>query len=129
MKNGVPQKRVAMKEMLRCGVFLCLLALFPASAGGNDGEKSVDPATGLIVAPGWEEVKGFCTGCHAALLIAQNRADRDGWLALLRWMEKEQGMASLDPEIEKRIIDYLAANYAPGRTFRRPPLEVEFREK
>jgi hypothetical protein len=120
-------ERGIMKKVRCCGLLLCLLVFLPISAGCKE-EKSIDSATSLVVAPGWEEVNRFCTRCHAGLLIAGNRADREGWLAIIRRMEKEQGMKRLDPEIEKVIIDYLATHYAPGETFRRPPLEVEFKE-
>lgn len=116
-----------MKKRGRCALLFCLLALLPAPAGGGE-ERGADPATSLAVAPGREEVARVCTRCHAALLIVRNRFDRDGWLATIRRMEKEQGMERLAPEIEQVILDYLTTHYPPGRTFRRPPLEVEFKE-
>lgn len=102
-------------------VLLILLAV-PAVAA----EPQIDKETGLLVAPGFEEVKKTCTVCHSAMMITQNKADRDGWLEMIRWMQKNQGLWPLEPALEKTILDYLAANYGPTATSRRAPLEVQF---
>jgi len=105
------------------GLFLLpLLLLGPARGGAAE----IDQETGLIVAPGFEAVKKTCTVCHAPMLITQNKADRDGWLEMIRWMQKNQGLQQLEPELERTILDYLAANYGPVDASRRPPLQVEF---
>lgn len=108
-------------------ILLLVGLLLPALAGGAD-KKPIDPETGLLLAPGFEEVKKTCTVCHAAMLITQNKAERDGWLEMIRWMQDKQGLWQLPPEEEKVILDYLAANYGPTRAFRRAPLEVTFGE-
>jgi hypothetical protein len=104
---------------------LVILAVMPATAA----ELPTDKETGLIVAPGLDEVKKTCTVCHAAMLITQNKADRDGWLEMIRWMQKNQGLRELEPELEKTILDYLSTNYGPTTTSRRPPLDVKFPEE
>ena len=109
--------------LLRCvaAFFLCMHAVaFFASASETDTE------TGLIIDSNFPVVKKTCTVCHSARLILQNRADRDGWLETIRWMQEKQGLWQLDPETEKSILDYLANNYAPTRALRRPPLKVEW---
>ena len=52
----------------------------------------------------------------------QNRATRDGWRNLIRWMQKTQKLWDLE-ENEERILDYLAKNYAPTEGGRRTPLK------
>lgn len=89
-------------------------------------ETQIDKETGLIIAPGFEEVKKTCTACHSPMLITQNKADHDGWLEMIRWMQKNQGLRQLEPELEKTILDYLSTNYGPVAASRRPPLKVEF---
>ncbi|MCB9264230.1 MAG: hypothetical protein H6558_04295 [Lewinellaceae bacterium] len=81
-------------------------------------------ATGLRVAEGFEVVRATCTGCHSGKLIAQNRATRDGWQEMIRWMQRTQGLWELGKN-EADILDYLAANYAPVEIGRRANLDVE----
>ncbi len=87
-----------------------------------------DKETGLILAPGFDEVKQTCTVCHSAMLITQNKADRDGWLEMIRWMQDKQGLQDLDPTLENVILEYLATNYGPTESSRRPPLDITFPE-
>jgi hypothetical protein len=103
---------------------LLLLWSLPAFAADQETDKE----TGLIIAPGFEEVKQTCTVCHSPMLITQNKADRDGWLEMIRWMQDKQGLWQLEPALENTILDYLAANYGPTAVSRRPPLEVQFPE-
>lgn len=87
-------------------------------------EDGIHLATGLRVAEGFELVRANCTGCHSGKLIAQNRATRDGWQEMIRWMQRTQGLWQLGDN-EAAILDYLAANYAPQETGRRAKLDVE----
>jgi len=91
-------------------------------------EAELDKETGLIIAPGFEQVKATCTVCHSPMLITQNKADRDGWLEMIRWMQAKQGLWELKPELENAILDYLATNYGPSAASRRAPLNVQFPE-
>ena len=75
---------------------LLLLCSLPAFAA----DQEIDKETGLIIAPGFEEVKKTCTVCHSPMLITQNKADRDGWLEMIRWMQDKQGLWQLEPELE-----------------------------
>ena len=87
--------------------------------------QNIDPQSGLIIDSGLEVVKKQCTVCHSPQLIIQNKASYQGWLDTLRWMQKKQGMQSLNKQTEAVILDYLAKNYAPEQTGRRKPLVVE----
>jgi cytochrome c5 len=75
-------------------------------------------ATGLIVDDGFEQVKASCTACHSSKLITQNKADREGWKKMIRWMQETQNLWDLGPN-EDIILDYLAKNYAPKASGRR----------
>jgi hypothetical protein len=112
-----------MKKKWLCLTVLILL-LYPAVA--LTAEPATDTESGLIIAPGFEQVKTTCTVCHSARLITQNRADRDGWLEMIRWMQSKQGLQELEPELESTILDYLSTNYKPTATSRRPALDVTF---
>lgn len=81
----------------------------------------LDPASGLVVDTGFEQVRAQCSACHSLKLVQQNRADRDGWLEMIRWMQKTQGLWPLGDN-ESVIIDYLAKHYGPVHSGRRKPL-------
>jgi hypothetical protein len=110
--------------------FLWLFPLFLVlwAIPGFAADKDIDKETGLIIAPGFEQVKKTCTVCHSPMLVTQNKADREGWLEMIRWMQEKQGLWDLEPDLENTILDYLAAHYGPVAASRRPPLEVQFPE-
>ena len=106
----------------KLGILLLLVAIMlirPAAASG------IDPETGLVIAPGFDQVKAQCTICHSGRLVAQNRANRAGWLKMIRWMQKSQGLWPLG-DAEVTILDYLETHYGPRRSGRRAPLDVTF---
>ena len=81
----------------------------------------------LINSEGIHTVRAFCTGCHSEQLITQNRATRDGWESMIRWMQQTQNLGDLGDN-ESLILDYLAENYSPNQQGRRAPLVVEWYE-
>jgi hypothetical protein len=102
------------------GLGILLLSLHALSARAVE----LDARTGMVIAPGFEVVSVQCTVCHSAKLITQNRADRDGWAAMIRWMQDTQGLWSLGDN-EPLVLDYLAQHYGPLAVGRRPPLPPE----
>ena len=69
-----------------------------------------------------------CTGCHSARLVTQNRATKEGWISMIRWMQETQNLWDLGPN-EAPIVEYLAKYYAPEQVGRRAPLsEIEWYE-
>lgn len=71
---------------------------------------------------GIEIVKTHCTSCHSAKLIVQNRATREGWLSMIRWMQQTQNLWDLG-EHEAVILDYLTTHYPPEEKGRRENLK------
>lgn len=65
-----------------------------------------------------------CTGCHSGKLVTQNRATREGWTNMIRWMQRTQNLKDLGAD-EQKILDYLTKNYAPTEQGRRANLEVK----
>ena len=82
----------------------------------------LDEATGLVKSPGWLEVRAHCGGCHSHALVTSQRADRNTWLTMIRWMQTTQNLWQFDPAVEAAILDYLATNYPPRTNRRRAPL-------
>lgn len=78
-------------------------------------------ASGLVVDDGFIQVKATCLACHSAKLVTQNRATRDGWEKMIRWMQETQNLWDLGTN-EDLILDYLAKHYAPDEAGRRPNL-------
>jgi len=99
-----------------------------SSAAANDAAEAPldDGGFGdLVDAPGSELVVQHCVACHGPRQFLQQRASRDTWRALIRWMQRDHGMAALDEAVEDRIVDYLATHYAPERAGRRQALPAE----
>ncbi|MCE7997187.1 MAG: monoheme cytochrome C [Roseivirga sp.] len=65
-----------------------------------------------------------CTGCHSGKLVTQNRATREGWTNMIRWMQRTQNLKDLGAD-EQKILDYLSENYAPAEQGRRANLVVD----
>ena len=82
----------------------------------------IDAATGLIVNPGWEMVRIHCGGCHSHAIVTGQRADRQTWLDIIRWMQATQNLWQFDPATETQMLDYLATNYPPQPNRRRAPI-------
>lgn len=96
------------------GLSLILLAMTAVA--------EVDETTGLTVAPGWELVRIHCGGCHSHKLVTGQRADRQTWLDIIRWMQATQNLWQFDAQTEAGILDYLAQNYPPQPNRRRAPI-------
>jgi hypothetical protein len=85
-------------------------------------------ATGLVADEGLSLVIAHCTGCHSAKLVTQNRFNSEGWIRVIRWMQKTQNLWDLG-ESEEAIVAYLSKHYAPEFAGRRMPLpETEWYE-
>lgn len=94
----------------------------------SDTRRQLDVETGLVLDAGWQLVKANCTGCHSSALVTQNRATREGWEGMIRWMQRTQKLWDLG-ENEQAILDYLAKNYAPEGKGRRENLkDIEWYE-
>ena len=104
--------------MKRVLLTACLLALAPAQRASPE----VDASSGLILDEGWELVRNNCGGCHSLKLVTGQRADRQTWLEMIRWMQATQNLWQLDPDTEDTILSYLAKNYPPRAARRRAPI-------
>ncbi|SHM99947.1 hypothetical protein SAMN04488057_105135 [Cyclobacterium lianum] len=95
----------------------------PLAVEGIESEikDGIHEPTGFIADEGLDLVIAHCTACHSAKLVTQNRADREGWKKMIRWMQDTQNLWELGAQ-EAAILDYLSANYAPVSRGRRPPL-------
>ena len=91
----------------------------PAVRAVVETDAQIDPVTGFKMSGDWELVRGHCTGCHSSKLVTQQRGTAQQWLAMIRWMQKKQNLWQFDPDTERRIIAYLAENYAPDEARRR----------
>lgn len=104
--------------MMRALLVVCLAVYsFPTLAADD-----IDESTGLKIAPGWQQVRAHCGGCHSHALVTGQRADRQTWLDMIRWMQATQNLWQFQPDTETEILDYLAANYPPQASRRRAPI-------
>jgi len=86
-------------------------------------ENGIHLETGLVHTPDFSIIRANCTVCHSGKLIAQNRATREGWRQMIRWMQETQGLWDLGKN-EPVILNYLAKHYAPEDVGRRSNLEM-----
>lgn len=110
---------------------ICAVLLLPLTtpvALATEAQYPVDPTSQLIMAPGWELVRGQCNACHTSAIIAQNPGNRKVWRETLQWMIDTQGLWQLSDTWEP-VLDYLVANYGEKQVdmsrFRRMPLRPE----
>ena len=85
-------------------------------------ENGIHVATGFKDDEGLQTVIVSCTPCHSAKLVTQNRANKQGWISIIRWMQETQNLWDLGAN-EAVIVNYLAKNYAPEEKGRRENLE------
>ena len=104
-------------------IILCLAMLLASRAPAADVE--IDPATGFRMTGDWELVRANCIACHSAKLVTQQRGGEAHWLHLIRWMQATQNLWQFDPEVERKIVAYLAENYPPSEDRRRAALPPE----
>lgn len=79
--------------------------------------------SGFVNDIGVSQVIQNCTQCHSSKLITQNRLNKTGWKATIKWMQETQNLWDLGKN-EERIVNYLAKNYAPEAEGRRANIEV-----
>lgn len=108
-----------MKGLVRPLQALVLIGCLPLAAAG----AQLDTDTGLVIETGWQDVRMHCGGCHGFGLVTGQRADRAGWLAMIRWMQETQNLWAIPDDVETRIVDYLATHYAPDQHGRRQPID------
>lgn len=101
------------------GTVAIALSICFATAQAAD---NIDPSTGLIMDDGWQSVRAHCGGCHSHALVTGQRADRQTWLDMIRWMQATQNLWQFDAATETAILDYLAKNYPPQPNRRRAPI-------
>ena len=111
---------VLIASLLGCGEPDSDVALPDASAAAVPEAVALHPgsrfnASGFPEAPGQALVIAHCTACHSGKLVQQNRATRYGWSELIRWMQNKQGLWTLAPETESKLLDYLTAHYGPDK--------------
>ncbi len=86
-------------------------------------ENGIHVSSGLKFDENFELVRANCTACHSGKLIAQNRATREGWQQMIRWMQATQNLWDLGSK-EPKILDYLEKHYAPQEVGRRATIDV-----
>ncbi len=123
---------VLASSLLLVGLFYSIYVgiIIPSSRHGESlGLAKMDVQQyDLIVDDGFELVIQNCTSCHSAKIIVNNRADREGWLTTIRWMQQTQKLWNLG-ENEYAILNYLAKNYGPEKKGRRAQLsDIEWYE-
>ena len=101
---------------MRCLAAAAVLSALALPAAGARAEETPEA---LPDAPGREETFYACTACHGTAVIRRSRLPREGWDGLMDWMTEKQGMAPLEGEQRRVIVDYLARAFPPGTQHQR----------
>lgn len=118
-----------MKAVSRLLASLIWLAMSQLSFAAAATQRPVDATTGLVIQPGWEQVRAHCGACHSYALVTNQRAGRQTWLDIIRWMQATQNLWQLPPVVESQILDYLASSYPPQPNRRRVPIPLSLLPK
>ena len=73
----------------------------------------------------WELVRANCIACHSPRLITQQRGSAEQWLSMIRWMQEKQNLWEFQPDVEEKIVAYLAENFPPAEDLRRSAIESD----
>ena len=65
--------------------------------------------------PGRDEMFYGCVACHDTAVIRRSRLSRPQWDDLMDWMVERHGMAPLEGDDRKLIVDYLAQHFGPAQ--------------
>lgn len=103
-------------------VYICFVSYLALHL--HECVNGIHVRSGLHDDPNLQTVIGACTSCHSSKMITQNRATRDGWEQMIRWMQKTQNLGDLGKS-EPIILDYLAKYYAPKKAGRRQNIDAE----
>jgi len=109
--------KITMVTLVVCTLMFSSGVIWASEQKAQDAK--IDPGSGLIMAPGWELVRGNCTACHSSKTITFQRGTRDTWTSIIRWMQKTQGLWEFEAKTEDTILTYLATNYPPEKSTRR----------
>jgi hypothetical protein len=93
------------KGSLSVGFFLALCICLPTLVFSNDSHYQ-----GLASGKGRQQVLDNCTTCHSTVIILQSHMTRKKWDQTLTWMQKKQGLWSLEPDLREEILDYLSTH-------------------
>lgn len=103
-------------------ILIAIALLLTTHASAAAAPQAIDPDTGLIIAPGWQQAASHCGACHSHALVIAQRGDEEFWRSTIRWMQKTQNLWQIPEPMESRLIGYLASNYNETDWGRRPPL-------
>ena len=82
-------------------------------------EPAIDAFTGFPMTGDWELVRANCIACHSPKLVTQQRGTAEQWLSMIRWMQEKQNLWAFEPDVERRIVAYLAEQFPPSADRRR----------
>jgi len=105
--------------MIRVRYIALTVTALVAASFAYPQEMEIDALTGFRKTGDWELVRANCIACHSAKLVTQQRGTAAQWLSTIRWMQEKQNLWQFAPDVEARIIGYLAENYPPSENRRR----------
>ncbi len=127
MNKGMKMKRLKAGGLV---VMISTMLLSTFVNAADDKKKTeeipLDPVTGMKMIGDWELVRNNCIVCHSAQQFLRQKGTLVTWTEIVHWMQKESGLWPLQPELEKKILVYLAGNYGPSDAYRRAPIPATY---
>ena len=90
-----------------------LVSFFLCSAALADDD---DDLAAMADGEGKDFVYLLCADCHSMQHVLEKRYTRGGWRGVLERMTVDFGMAELEADEHREVLDYLANNYGPNST-------------
>ena len=91
----------------KCRLFITLLAVAILMTKNVVAQEEIN-FQGLPLGKGIKLVLENCTVCHSTDIILQNHMSRKNWKKTITLMQQERGMAKLNKQDQKIILDYLS---------------------
>ena len=124
--NKRSYRKDIMRAALVCSLLTSMLVHADEVPDNTKAFDGVDKSSGLILAPGWDLVKGQCNACHTSLIVAQNSGTREQWRETIQWMVDTQGLWDLSDTWDP-VLDYLSTYYQDKgidmNKYRRKPID------
>ena len=91
----------------KCRLFITLSAVAILMTKNVVAQEEIN-FQGLPLGKGIKLVLENCTVCHSTDIILQNHMSRKNWKKTITLMQQERGMAKLNKQDQKIILDYLS---------------------
>jgi hypothetical protein len=99
---------LAVRRLLVAAAFVLVAPASPSAIAQQQFTPQAEEPESFPDGPGRDEAFYMCAACHAFKLVASQGFSRERWDETIELMTERHGMAKLEGEDRKIILDYLA---------------------